>query len=75
MVNDKKLSLFVSAPEIDKRAYLPTRYCQIKLGLSGQGGFVASVNDKTVPIPLFQNKPRDYSACCNALCAVATFAS
>ena len=34
--------------------------CQIKLGWSGQGAFVASVNDKKIPISMFYDKPLDF---------------
>jgi hypothetical protein len=43
------------------------RHCQIKLGLGGQGGFVASANDKTSPIQVLQNEPRDHPLGCDAI--------
>ena len=42
--------------------------CKIKLSWNGQGIFVASANDRTSSIRLFQNKPRDYPLSSNAVC-------
>jgi len=51
------------------------RHCQSKIGQGGQGEQLALRDDKTQPLPLFLDEPRDHPLSRDDVCSVSALAA